>query len=170
MGLTANSRENAMVSNQGPKKVRVRRVVSKFESVVCESPILENAYGESIRSAKSVAGMMMPLLQEEVVEVFTVLLLNGKHRVVGMAEVSRGTLTTALVHPREVFGPALRMSSAAVIVVHNHPSGDPEPSVDDVEVTRRLIEVGRMLGVPLLDHVIVGESGRFTSLRERLEF
>ena len=108
--------------------------------------------------------------QEEVVEVFTVLMMNGKHRVVGMAEVSRGTLTCALVHPREVFGPALRLSSAAVIVVHNHPSGDPEPSEEDVEVTRRLVEVGRVIGVPLLDHVIVGECGRFTSLRERLEF
>lgn len=159
-----------MVSNQGARKVRVRRVVSKFEGVVCESPMPESAYGESLRSAKSVADIMAPLLQEEVVEVFAVLLLNGKHRIVGMAEVSRGTVTATLVHPREVFGPALRMSSAAVIVVHNHPSGDPEPSVDDVEVTRRLIEAGRMLGVPLLDHVIVGENGRFTSLRERVVF
>lgn len=159
-----------MVSNQGARKVRVRRVVSKFEGVVCESPMPESAYGESLRSAKSVADIMAPLLQEEVVEVFAVLLLNGKHRIVGMAEVSRGTVTATLVHPREVFGPALRMSSAAVIVVHNHPSGDPEPSAEDVEVTHRLIEAGRMLGVPLLDHVIVGENGRFTSLRERLVF
>lgn len=159
-----------MVSNQGSKKVRIRRVVSKFESVVCESPMLTGTYGESIRGAKSVAEVMLPMLQDEVVEVFAVLLLNGKHRVVGIAEVSRGTLTTTLVHPREVFGPALRLASAAVIVVHNHPSGDPEPSVDDIEVTRRLIEVGRVLGVPLLDHVIVGENGRYTSLRERLEF
>ena len=159
-----------MVSNQGSKKVRVRRVVSKFEGVVCESPTLENGYGESIRSAQSVAEMMLPVLGDEVVEVFAVLLLNGKHRVVGMAEVSRGTLTTTIVHPREVYGPALRLSSAAIIVVHNHPSGDPEPSADDIEVTRRLIEAGRMLGVPLLDHVIVGEGGRYTSLRGRLEF
>ena len=159
-----------MVSNQGSKKVRVRRVVSKFEGVVCESPTLENRYGESIRSAQSVAEMMLPVLGDEVVEVFAVLLLNGKHRVVGMAEVSRGTLTTTIVHPREVYGPALRLSSAAIIVVHNHPSGDPEPSADDIEVTRRLIEAGRMLGVPLLDHVIVGEGGRYTSLRGRLEF
>lgn len=159
-----------MVSNQGSKKVRIRRVVSKFESVVCESPMLTGTYGESLRGAKSVAEVMLPMLQDEVVEVFAVLLLNGKHRVVGIAEVSRGTLTTTLVHPREVFGPALRLASAAVIVVHNHPSGDPEPSVDDIEVTRRLIEVGRVLGVPLLDHVIVGENGRYTSLRDRLEF
>ncbi len=159
-----------MVSSQGSKKVRIRRVVSKFEGVVCESPMLTGTYGESIGGAKSVAEVMLPVLQDEVVEVFAVLLLNGKHRVVGMAEVSRGTLTTTLVHPREVFGPALRLAAAAVIVVHNHPSGDPEPSVDDIEVTRRLIEVGRVLGVPLLDHVIVGENGRYTSLRERLEF
>jgi DNA repair protein RadC len=91
MGLIANSKENAMVSNQGARKVRVRRVVSKFEGVVCESPMPESAYGESLRSAKSVADIMAPLLQEEVVEVFAVLLLNGKHRIVGMAEVSRGT-------------------------------------------------------------------------------
>ncbi len=159
-----------MVSSQGSKKVRIRRVVSKFESVVCESPMLTGTYGESIGGAESVAEVMLPVLQDEVVEVFAVLLLNGKHRVVGMAEVSRGTLTTTLVHPREVFGPALRLASAAVIVVHNHPSGDPEPSVDDIEVTRRLIEVGRVLGMPLLDHVIVGENGRYTSLRDRLEF
>lgn len=73
-------------------------------------------------------------------------------------------------HLREVLGPALRLSAAAIIVVHNHPSGDPEPSVEDVEVTRRLIGVGKVLGVPVLDHVIVGEDGRYTSLRERLEF
>ncbi|MCA9573523.1 MAG: JAB domain-containing protein, partial [Myxococcales bacterium] len=83
--------------------------------------------------------------------------------------VSVGTLTTSLVHPREVFGPALSDAAAALIVVHNHPSGDPSPSQEDVEITKRLIEVGRLLGVPLLDHVVVGE-GRFVSLRERLDF
>lgn len=170
MVLTANSKENGMVSNQGPRKVRVRRVVSKFEGVVCESPTLESPYGESVSSPKSVADMMQPVLEPEIVEVFSVLLLNGKHRIIGMAEISRGTMTTALVHPREVFGPALRLSAAAIIVVHNHPSGDPEPSMEDVEVTRRLIGVGKMLGVPVLDHIIVGEDGRYTSLRERLEF
>jgi DNA repair protein RadC len=67
-----------------------------------------------------------------------------------------------------VFAPALREHAAAIIVAHNHPSGDPEPSLEDIEVTRRLHEAGRILGVPLLDHIIVGEGGSFTSLRERV--
>ncbi len=102
-------------------------------------------------------------------ERFLVLLLDGKHRLKRTELVSEGTLTSSLVHPREVFRPAVRESAAAVVVVHNHPSGDPEPSLEDVEVTRRLIDAGRLLGVPLLDHVVVGD-GRFVSLRERMPF
>ena len=73
-----------------------------------------------------------------------------------------------LVHPREVFRPAVRSGAAAVVVAHNHPSGDPEPSAEDLEVTRRLAETGRLLGIPLLDHVVVGE-GAWVSLRERVD-
>jgi DNA repair protein RadC len=80
-----------------------------------------------------------------------------------------GTLTTSLVHPREVFRSAVREAAAALIAVHNHPSGDPEPSAEDLEVTRRLIEAGRLLGIPLLDHVVVGD-GAWVSLRERMPF
>jgi DNA repair protein RadC len=98
-----------------------------------------------------------------------VLLLDGKHRLKRCEAVSEGTLTTSLVHPREVFRAAVRESAAAVVVVHNHPSGDPEPSLEDLEVTRRLIDVGRLVGVPVLDHVVVGD-GRFVSLRERMGF
>jgi DNA repair protein RadC len=102
-------------------------------------------------------------------EVFLALLLDGKHRLRRVAPVSAGTLTTSLVHPREVFRPALRAAAAAVVVAHNHPSGDPEPSREDAQVTRRLIDSGRLLGVPLLDHVVVAERG-FVSLRERMAF
>lgn len=148
----------------------VRRVVSKLEGAVCESPTLERVYGKETRAPATVAEMLCPLLADEPVEVFVSLLLNGKHRVFAFAEVSRGTLTSSLVHPREVFGPALRLSAAAVIVAHNHPSGDPEPSVEDLEVTRRLRDAGKLLGVPLLDHVVLGEGAAFTSLRDRIEF
>ena len=90
-------------------------------------------------------------------ETFHVLLLDARHRLQGRVRVSEGTLSTSLVHPREVFGPALRGGAAAVIVAHNHPSGDPRPSAEDVSVTRRLQETGRLVGIPLLDHVVIGD-------------
>ena len=150
------------------KGTRIRRVVSRFEEAVCESTELCELYGSQARMAGAVASLLRPHLENETQERFVALLLNGKHRVMGFAEVSRGTLTASLVHPREVFAPALREHAAAIIVAHNHPSGDPEPSLEDIEVTRRLHEAGRILGVPLLDHIIVGEGGSFTSLRERV--
>jgi DNA repair protein RadC len=156
--------------NPGRKRagIVVRRVVSRLEDVVCESPTLGPIYGERGGSPEMVARLLRPILQHEPAEVFVALLLNGKHCVTGIAEVSRGTLTSSLVHPREVFGPALREGAAAIIVAHNHPSGDPAPSMEDVEVTKRLSEAGRLLGVPLLDHLIIGQGDSFASLRERL--
>ncbi len=89
-------------------------------------------------------------------ESFFALLLDSRHRLIREVEVSRGSLNQSLVHPREVFAPALREAAAALVVVHNHPSGDPEPSREDVEVTRRLSEAGEILGVRLVDHVVTG--------------
>jgi DNA repair protein RadC len=114
----------------------------------------------------AVALLLAPDFRGLEVEVFRVLVLDARHRLKGRFEVSRGTLTSAPVHPREVFGPALRLAGAAIIVAHNHPSGDPEPSPSDIEVTARLRDAGRLLGVPLLDHVVWAE-GAYTSLRER---
>ena len=95
-------------------------------------------------------------------ESFFVLPLDKKCRLCGpMTEVTRGTLDSSLVHPREVFKVALKWSAASVIVAHNHPSGDPTPSKEDLDVTRRLIEAGRVLSVPLTDHVVVGDDELF---------
>lgn len=102
-------------------------------------------------------------------ETFHALLLDGKHRLQSRRRISEGTLTTSLVHPREVFAPAVREGAAALIVVHNHPSGDPDPSPEDLAVTRRLIDAGVLMGVPLLDHVVIA-GDRFVSLRERMRF
>jgi DNA repair protein RadC len=104
-------------------------------------------------------------LRDAAQEHFCVLLLDGRHRVLGEEVVSLGTLTASLVHPREVFRPALRASAAALILVHNHPSGDPEPSPEDRTVTERLGRAGELLGVPVLDHVVIAERG-FRSLRD----
>ena len=99
-------------------------------------------------------------------EIFFAVYLDGRNRVVREERVSEGTLNAAIVHPREVLGPALRMCAASLVVVHNHPSGDPAPSAEDFAVTRRLAEAGEIVGIPLLDHLIVGEE-RYCSFLER---
>lgn len=99
-------------------------------------------------------------------EHFRVVLLSTRHDVLAVEEVAVGGLNSAVIHPREVFKAAIRWSAAAVIMVHNHPSGDPEPSADDLRITARLAEAGRILGIEVLDHVVVGD-GRCVSLRER---
>jgi DNA repair protein RadC len=99
-------------------------------------------------------------------EHFKVILLNIKNHVISVEDVSVGSLNSSIVHPREVFKPAIRRSSASMILVHNHPSGDPAPSREDVEITRRLIEAGKILGIEVVDHVIIG-NGVYISLREK---
>ncbi|MBI5624369.1 MAG: DNA repair protein RadC [Elusimicrobia bacterium] len=101
-------------------------------------------------------------------EHFVALYLDGRNRLVHQETVSVGTLTASLVHPREVFGPAVERRAAAVIVAHNHPSGETRASPEDVETTRRLAGAGRILGVPLLDHVIVTVHGHLSFRREGL--
>lgn len=121
--------------------------------------------GRSLSSPKDAATTFMALLQEESAEVFGMLCLSTKHRVIAYHEVSRGTLDSTLVHPREVFKAALLSNSAAIVVCHNHPSGDPTPTIDDMDVTRRLVVTGDLLGIPVLDHIVVGE-GRYFSFKE----
>ncbi|BDV41424.1 UPF0758 protein [Geotalea uraniireducens] len=95
-------------------------------------------------------------------EYFMALLLDGKNRIIREVQISEGSLNQSIVHPREVFNPAVRESAAAVILVHNHPSGDPTPSREDLDITRRLREAGDLMGIRVLDHIIVGD-GRFIS-------
>jgi DNA repair protein RadC len=121
--------------------------------------------GRSLTSPTDSAAALLALLQDEPTEVFAILCLTTKHRVIAYHEVSRGTLDSTLVHPREVFKAALLANAAAIIVCHNHPSGDPTPTIDDVEVTRRLAASGQVLGIELLDHIIVGD-GRYYSFKE----
>lgn len=98
-------------------------------------------------------------------EHFKAVLLNIKNHVISIEDISVGSLNTSIVHPREVFKPAIRRSSASIILVHNHPSGDPTPSREDIEVTQRLVESGKILGISVLDHVIIG-NGSIVSLKE----
>lgn len=99
-------------------------------------------------------------------EYFKVLLLNTKNHVISREEVSVGSLNASIVHPREIFAVPLRKSAASVILVHNHPSGDPSPSQEDLEVTRRLVDAGSILGIAVRDHIIIGD-GCFFSFKEK---
>lgn len=119
-----------------------------------------------LSNPEAVFNYLKPLMSQLNHEKFMVILLNAKNQVLDVESVSEGTLTASLVHPREIFKPAIRRSAHAIILAHNHPSGDPSPSREDREVTRRLVQAGRLLGIEVLDHLVVGD-GRYASFRER---
>jgi DNA repair protein RadC len=100
-------------------------------------------------------------------EHFTVLALDRRHQVIGFKVVASGGMDSAQVDPRLVFRAALLLGAAAIILAHNHPSGSPEPSIDDTRLTARLADAGRMLGMDVLDHLVLGGSGRYVSFKER---
>ena len=119
-----------------------------------------------INSPQDVANLLMaemaPLEQEHL----RVLLLNTKNEVLGVQEIYIGNVNSSVVRPAEVFRPAVRDNATSIIIVHNHPSGDPSPSPEDVSITRTLVDAGRLMGVELLDHLVIGSGNRFVSLTE----
>lgn len=115
------------------------------------------AVKERIRDSRQIAEMLSEEMMGEKRELFMAVNLNSKLQVESKSVISIGNLDSAPVHPREVFGPAVRRGAAAVVVAHNHPSGDPTPSSKDIEVTRRLMKASEVLGIRLLDHVIIGD-------------
>ena len=119
-----------------------------------------------IRSPQDVANLLMPELRDLKKEHLKSLLLDTKNRVLKIHTVSVGILDSSLVHPREVFKDAIIASAAAIIVAHNHPSGDPTPSPEDRQITKRLYDAGQILGIELLDHIVIGDN-RWVSLKER---
>lgn len=125
----------------------------------------ERPRGAGLRSAAQVHRLLSPHLRHLDQEVFVGLYLDNRHRVLREVQIAEGGLTACAVQPREVLVPALREGAAALIVAHNHPSGDPAPSPEDVALTTRLYAAAQVLGVRLLDHVVIGD-GRYVSLAE----
>lgn len=118
-----------------------------------------------LSSPRAVAEYLLPQFGNRPVEQFGVLSLDTKHRVLRATVLSVGTLDTSIVHPREVFREAMAAGAAALVLFHNHPSGDPEPSVDDCRLTERLVAAGVLMGIEVLDHVILADA-RYYSFRE----
>lgn len=130
--------------------------------------IAQYTYDEDvfIRKPQDAANILMEEMRYLKKEHMKVIMLNTKCKVIGVEEISVGSLNSSLAHPREVFIPAIKKSSANIILAHNHPSGDPNPSRDDIDITKRIYEAGRILGIELYDHIIIGD-GVFVSLKEK---
>ena len=121
----------------------------------------------TINSPADSANLLEPFLKDEDRECFLVICLDTKNQPTAIHTVSIGTLNSSLVHPREVFKVALLANSNTVILAHNQPSGDPFPSQEDREVTRRLVEAGKILGIEVLDHIIIGSNSKYVSFKEK---
>ncbi|MFD3157639.1 DNA repair protein RadC [Haloimpatiens sp. FM7330] len=119
-----------------------------------------------ISNPQEVANLLMEEMKSFNNEHFKVIMLNVKNIVISIKDVSIGSINSSIVHPREVFHEAIKKSSASIILCHNHPSGDPSPSMEDISVTKRLKECGKLLGIGVLDHIIIG-NGIYVSLKEK---
>jgi DNA repair protein RadC len=151
------------IAGVGP--ARAAQIVAAIE-VGRRSLIRRREERAQILTATDAARLIIPQFGAQPVEHFGLVLLDTKHRVIRTTVVSIGTLDASIVHPREVFRAAAAGGAAAIVLFHNHPSGDPNPSDDDIALTRRLVRAGELMGIAVLDHVIVAENS-FASLRER---
>ncbi|MCR5439976.1 MULTISPECIES: RadC family protein [unclassified Selenomonas] len=128
--------------------------------------IAEAESAEVVNGPEDVAHFAMPRFRFEQREHFAVMLLDTKNHILGLHDVSVGSLQAAVVHPREVFRTAVDYAAASMILLHNHPSGDPTPSHEDITVTTRLVKAGKIMDIPVLDHVIIGRN-RYVSLKDK---
>jgi DNA repair protein RadC len=119
-----------------------------------------------IKDPESVVRAIRASIKDKAKEHFKLILLNPRNKIIGISTISIGTLNASLVHPREVFKDAITHSAASVVLAHNHPSGDPEPSEDDLKITKKLVDSGKILGIEVLDHIIIGKNN-FCSYKER---
>jgi len=155
-------RELCSTSGMGPAKAASLRAAFEIGRRLSSRRL---RVGQPIQSPADVHRHFYERLRDSRHERFLAVLLDSRHRVTGEVLISQGTLTASLVHPREVFRSAVQEAAAALVLVHNHPSGDPAPSPEDQEVTDRLASAGEILGVRVLDHVVVAEHG-YHSFRE----
>lgn len=144
------------------KAAQIKAAIELGQRISEKRPEDRPTIGKPAEAAALVQFEMSELDQEEL----RVLLLDTRNHVLDIAKIYRGSVTTAQVRPADVFKPAIRNNATAIIVVHNHPSGDPTPSPDDAAVTRSLVEAGKLIDVEVLDHLIIGR-GRFVSMKER---
>ena len=151
---------------KGIKKVKACQIIAMMELFNRFKTLKSQKENLKISSPKDVSTLLINEMSNFKQEVFKLILLNTKNIIIGTKDVFKGTLNSSIVHPREVFKEAVQRGSANIIVCHNHPSGDPNPSKEDINITIRLKECGRIMGIELLDHIIIGNN-KYVSLKEK---
>ena len=159
----ATATELCAVKGIGPAKAAAVKAALEISRRFATEKVLP---GACLSGSADVFAHFHERLHDKKRECFFILLLDSKNKVIREEKISEGTLSSALVHPREAFTSAVRESAASLILVHNHPSGDPAPSREDEEITGRLVEGGRLLGIAVLDHLIIGK-GRYYSFADQ---
>jgi DNA repair protein RadC len=154
-----------LATSPGIGPARACAVVAAFElgRRASSEPARRNS---RVRGPRDVFLRLGPALRDRKQEEFWAIYLDTQNRILSERRITVGLLNSSLVHPREVFAPAIALAAASCILAHNHPSGDPDPSPEDLEVTQQLVESGRLLGIPVRDHIVLGD-GTFVSLLER---
>lgn len=150
----------------GIGKVKALQIKAVMELSKRVSASLINNNKVTIKSPVEVSTLLMEEMRHLKKEVFKIILLNTKNHIIKYLNVSVGSLNSSIVHPREVFSEAVKAGCSGMLLAHNHPSGDPEPSREDIETTQRLVNAGNILGIKVLDHVVIGD-GRYISFKEQ---
>lgn len=159
--LDVSVEELSTIKGIGPAKAAQIRAALELGRRVAVATVWERP---AVRSPADAAALLMEQMRYLDREHFIALLLNTKNQVIARETISVGTLNSSLVHPRELFKVAVRRSAAGVILAHNHPSGDPTPSKEDIEITRRMVKAGNIIGIEVLDHLVIGDN-KFVSLK-----
>ena len=144
--------------NGKPRSIRLKRIKAVYETMTIKEDVQHYLQPLTRYISPEQVFDTFQFLRQETKEYFFALHLDGKNRICCIDEISVGSLNQSIVHPREVFKTALLSSAAAIILLHNHPTGDPTPSREDLVITRRINEAGELLGVKVLDHIIIGDS------------
>ena len=147
-------------------QVPAMKIQAMYEIFRRTNRLNKNGFKTKIKTAEDVYNHFVDELKDKKKEQFYALYLDTKNRIIGEELISVGTLNASLIHPREVFNPAIKSSANAIILVHNHPSGDCTPSPEDKQVTKQIKEAGNMLGINLLDHIILGKDN-YLSIKEK---
>ncbi|MGL5352129.1 MAG: RadC family protein [Clostridium sp.] len=161
-----NSNYYDMTNIKGIKKIKASQLIAMIELFNRFKTLRSQSINFKISSPKNIASMLMNEMTDLNQEVLKLIMLNTKNEVVGIKDVFKGSLNSSIVHPREIFREAIKRNSASIIICHNHPSGDPTPSKEDINITIRLKECASIMGIELLDHIIIGNS-KFVSLKEK---